>query len=318
MVNRGFGRYALSIGMLAMTLGSCAQMEEPPLAPSTSAMLGAGVGGSVSWMLPQAKNDDLIYVSDQGAQVYALSYPDGKLVGTLEGFNGSAGECVDASGNVWIADEVASEIVEYAHGGTKRIATLRDRAFYPQGCAVDPTTGNLAVTNFTGFKGTGDLLVYNSAQGKPKRYVNSAFAQYYFCAYDAKGDLFADGTGGGLNQYAVLLHGSSSLQTIELPQDDYIMGSIQRDGKSMVWAGFPALPVLYRTTGINGHVDGSTDLDTGATLTFWIENHTVIAGGYSRGLSYWKYPAGGAPFQSVRGPFFPDYIVVSHAGGSRR
>lgn len=317
MVNRFFRRYAVSVGVLAAMLAGCTQSAGPPIAPGTSAMSRARVERSSSWMLPEATHEDLLYVSDQGPKVYVLSYPSGKSVGVLRGFNGSAGECVDASGNVWVADEVASEIVEYAHGGAKRIATLRDRAFYPQGCAIDPTTGNLAVTNFTGFKGVGDLLVFPGAQGKPERFTDPAFAQYYFCAYDGSGDLFVDGTGGGYNQYAVLRRGSSSLQSVQLPQDDYIMGSIQRDGKSIVWAGFPGEAVLYQTTGVRPHVTGSTDLVDGATLTFWVENHAVIAGGYSRGLLYWKYPTGGKPFQSVHGPFFPYYMVVSRAGGSR-
>ena len=47
------------------------------------------------------------------------------------------------------ANDGASQMVEYAHGGTSSIATLGDPSEYPEGCAVDPATGNLAVANFS-------------------------------------------------------------------------------------------------------------------------------------------------------------------------
>ena len=50
-----------------------------------------------SWMLPEAKSEDLLYV----ANVYTItvySYPKGKLVGTLKDFYKPYGECVDKIG----------------------------------------------------------------------------------------------------------------------------------------------------------------------------------------------------------------------------
>ena len=47
-----------------------------------------------SWMLPEAKSETLLYVSN----VYTItvySYPKGKLVGTLSDFEKPYGECVD-------------------------------------------------------------------------------------------------------------------------------------------------------------------------------------------------------------------------------
>jgi hypothetical protein len=51
-------------------------------------------GRARSWMLPEAKNEALLYVSN----VYTItvySYPKGKLVGTLSDFEKPYGECVD-------------------------------------------------------------------------------------------------------------------------------------------------------------------------------------------------------------------------------
>lgn len=101
-----------------------------------------------SWMLPEAKSETLLYVFN----VYTItvySYPKGKLVGTLSDFEKPYGECVDKSGNVYITDSSFARIYEYAHGGTKPIHTLKDPEYQPYGCAVDPTTGDLAVANYS-------------------------------------------------------------------------------------------------------------------------------------------------------------------------
>ena len=72
-------------------------------------------------MAPEAATKDLIYVSNlQNVKVY--SYPAGKHVGTLAGLNSPNGECVDNSaGDVFIANQ--DTIVEYKHGGKKRVQT---------------------------------------------------------------------------------------------------------------------------------------------------------------------------------------------------
>jgi DNA-binding beta-propeller fold protein YncE len=124
-----------------------------------------------SWMLPEAKSEDLAYV----ANVYtitAYSYPKGKLVGTLNNFYVPYGECVDAKGDVYITDSRFGKIYEYAHGGTKPIKTLKDPSYQPYGCAVDPTTGDLAVANYSDSSGhQGNVYVYRNAKGFPKSYV---------------------------------------------------------------------------------------------------------------------------------------------------
>ena len=84
--------------------------------------------------------------------VFVFSYPGLSQVGTLKSLNYSAqGECVDSAGDVFIATSNASytgTIFEYAHGGSTPIAELSDPG-YPWGCAVDPTTGTLAVSNLS-------------------------------------------------------------------------------------------------------------------------------------------------------------------------
>ena len=62
---------------------------------------------------------------------------------------------------------VTGIILEFAHGGTQPIATLLGvRCEFPNGCSVDPTTGNLAVTNYSSNPaGPGSIAIYTGARG---------------------------------------------------------------------------------------------------------------------------------------------------------
>jgi sugar lactone lactonase YvrE len=64
-------------------------------------------------MSPQAKKQDLLYVSDDGNyRVYVYTYPGAKLVGTLDTAYGSpAGMCVDGAGHIFVAEYNYNEIL---------------------------------------------------------------------------------------------------------------------------------------------------------------------------------------------------------------
>ena len=79
-----------------------------------------------------------------------MSSPRGEPRLKLTGFATPYGECVDEKGDVFILNFDGESIVEYAHGGTAPIATLNDPGEKPSGCSVNPATGDLAVTNFSG------------------------------------------------------------------------------------------------------------------------------------------------------------------------
>jgi hypothetical protein len=141
-------RYALCIGAVAALLAGCSGAQLPIRTPDavsqTRAVATTGNRGR-SWMLPEAKMQDLLYVSSSTAtgayQVSVFSYPGGRQVGTLS-VSAANGLCSDKVGNVYIVED--PDVVEYAHGGTYPIATFDDLLFPTNGCAVDPTTGDLA------------------------------------------------------------------------------------------------------------------------------------------------------------------------------
>jgi DNA-binding beta-propeller fold protein YncE len=102
-------------------------------------------------------------VGKQGT-IDLYSYPQGILEGQITGLSGPGGDCSDKKGNVYVTDVEPSgnEIVEFAHGGTQALRTLSvPSGSNPYSCAVDPTTGDLAVTNYGNTAGDGaSLLIY--------------------------------------------------------------------------------------------------------------------------------------------------------------
>jgi hypothetical protein len=176
-----------TLSILAGCGGPEAQAGLPSLSLSSAP---AAVGGqrvrAGSWMAPEAKGQDLLYVSDTSyglGVVYVYSYPGGKLKGELSGVSPADGLCSDAKGNVFVP--AGTSIAEYPHGGTQPIAVLNDPFGGADYCAVDRTTGNLAVSP--------TVVVYAHAKGKGKAYPGGNEYGNRSCTYDDKGDLFVNG-----------------------------------------------------------------------------------------------------------------------------
>ncbi len=263
-----------------------------------------------SWILPRATTGSLLYVSDDVlSEVYVLTYPQGKLAGILTGFDTPVGECVDATGNVWIANQSSSELLEYAHGGTVPIATLSEPGEYPNSCAVDQSSGDLAVAN------QNDVAIFAGAHGQPTTYSDPDISQYYYCTYDANGNLFVDGDVAG--KIAELPHGSSSLSTILLSRSFYPL-SMQWDGKylALIELGTHGQRGTKRLDRVS--VAGSSAKIVGTVLLktpsgkmvnrleqYWIAGSRVVGPDlYKRNahplkVLLWRYPDGGEPTKAL-------------------
>jgi hypothetical protein len=148
-----------------------------------------------SWMNPDAKKTDLLYVSDEGSgvvDVYSYKTPNGKgLMGQLTGFEFPYGDCSDEAGNVYIDDFLASQVVEYAKGGTTPLKTLAVTGL-PIGCSVDPATGNLAVSAFVEANPSttcGGVWVFAGGSGTPTLYEDPNICEYWSPGYDNASNL---------------------------------------------------------------------------------------------------------------------------------
>jgi hypothetical protein len=271
-------------------------------------------------MAPNTSSQDLLYVTGACGGVCVFSYPSGTLVGELADSNAPFGECVDKLGDVFVVDfggeGGTAGIVEYAHGGTSPIATLSDPGYYPEACSIDPTTGNLAVTNESGEDGdTGVVAIYADAKGDATDYVDPKIYYLGFCGYDDKGNLFLDGQYDHKGTFALdeLPKYGSNFKSIKLTQAPSVPLDLQWAGKYIALAY--SNTVIYHVTvkGSKGTVVGTTLLNgpvSGTEMQFWIVRGTIVspygAGTGPDEVGFWKYPTGGRVRKSIGGSEFDD------------
>jgi hypothetical protein len=282
-----------------------------------------------SWMSPNASAEDLVYVSDLGTwDVDVYVFPTLKYAGKITGFDQPQGVCSDSKGNVWVTNTGSQQISEFAHGAKKASKTLADSVGYPIGCAIDKTTGNLAVTNEQDVSGSGSVLVYKDAGGTPTPYGTPQLDLYYFAGYDTAGDLYVDGlTSSHDYLLAVLPHGSNAMSvvkvtgaTIEFP------GTVEWNGPKLLLGDQrckdTTISCLYEAT-----VSSKTATVTGtitlggacAVAQAWAGATRIVGADYHycrKGPStadVWPYPAGGPPTVKVTGLQMPIGATVSVA-----
>lgn len=185
---------ALSVATLVVLCGSAGlypTQSQRAVASHGALCLAPSVGKGIS---RYSSSGDLLYVSTGFKGVFILAYPSGQFVAQFETPQGNPnGVCADRHGSIYVSAVVApfGYIYEYTHGGTEPIATLDDDNYPPASCAVDPTTGNLAVVNQD--PGGSKLAIYQQAQGYPIYYSDLNVSRFQFCAYDNSGNLFVDG-----------------------------------------------------------------------------------------------------------------------------
>jgi hypothetical protein len=265
-----------------------------------------------SWTSPKAASaSKLLYVSDNGTdEVYFYSYPKNVLMGTLTGFDNPQGLCVDAAGDVFVANYGGDDVIEYAHGGTAPVQTLSDPGEHPMGCSVDPTTGNLAVTSFQSSPSApGNVAIYTGATGTPTSYSDPTIHYYLYCAYDSKGNLYVDGKTypSSEDAFAELPSGSSTFTGISLNATiDYAI-AIQWDRGELVVGNTYENNQIYRFKIKHGN---GTQIGSPAALThgygveqFWIDGKVLIGPvpAYPY-VAFWNYPAGGLPLKDIGFP----------------
>jgi hypothetical protein len=336
-------RHTLHISIAAAMLAGCGGSQPPIGAPgampqSRTVATRAQHGGS--WMSPNTQAENLLYVTD-ASYVTVYSYPQGKLVGVLTGFESAVGECADNKGDVFITNPSVTyggypDVLEYAHGGSQPIAMLATTHLYPVGCSVDPTTGNVAVSGGDSH-GVGIVNIFQGAQGKPILFQAPQMVLTQFCGYDDQGDLFVNGlkhfSGGAA--FAELPKGGQKFVSIKLNAVYDWQSGVQWDGKYLAVGGYippgvtNATPVIYRFAikGNHGTRVGTTVLGKPAFLTsfdFFITGGTAIVPNWYNApkrpynVLLYDYPKGGLPIKILtRHLSHPRGAVVSFASADR-
>ena len=286
---------AASLALLAL-LPACAGSQLP-----------VGVSSAQSGSIgPRTSSGDLIYAtgytSPGTGKTFMLTYPQGQLVGTIN--QSASGMCSDTDGNVYLLYMNAA--IEYAHGGTKPIRTLRIPGAQTYSCSVDPSSGNLAVTFSCPPCGYQNLAIFPSGSGTPTRYSAPAF---FTCSYDGQGNLFLAGeTASGLSE---LPRGSSTFINITLNQYLGDAGQVQWDGKYITLQTFGSPGPIYQiqVTGSSGTVVGETKFGRFMKREgySWISiSHGTILmpfsqhGSQTNQLGIWKYPRGGGAMKIIK------------------
>jgi hypothetical protein len=296
MKQASFSRCALGALVAGAILSACGASQPPVVS------LGA-TSQSRTIIQRDAKGRTLIYVTS--ADLISAYTTSGKLVSNLQ-MGGIKGLCSDYKGNVFIPS--GSLIYEYAHGGTQPIATLNAPAGFSSayGCAVDPMTGNLAVTFFSyEFGKAGNVAIYQHATGTPQTFSDSDILFYVYCGYDNAGNLFVDGakTAHGNGVLAELPQGGNTLSTISLNKTIGTPSAVQWDGQEMA-IGDSYAHVVYQLSisGSQGTVVGTTTFkgwNKGHNIVqFWIWGDCILipftAHHKPVSLGTWAYPAGGS------------------------
>jgi len=268
--------------------------------PQTSVLTAHAERGK-SWMLPDAKSSDLLYVSSYQKFVNVYTYPKGKLVGTLTGFGILDGECTDKLGDVWIVDNQYARLYEYARGGTTPIATLDLPYGDPFSCAVDAKSGDLAVGT-----GSEQVLIYHHAQGTPIGYRDYPIEGFFYVAYDRAGNLYVSAlTTDYKFQFAELPKGAKAFADITLDQSMTLPAGLAVTGPDVAVGDLNTGTIFhFRISGSSGTEVGTTPLVGAeyALFQFAVNRGRVIADvndASSGAAESFHYPLGGSAIRSI-------------------
>jgi hypothetical protein len=252
-----------------------------------------------------------------GVAIYSFA---GKEVGQLKGFDtGVLGLCSDSLGNVWVT--YGDSLLEYAHAGTIPIAQVYTPSI-PVSCAVDPTTGDLAVTEYNDAGGD-NVAVFTYFYGTPQIYTDADIDFYDYCTYDDQGNLFVNGTKGRHYPLAELPSGGSSLQTINVDEKIGKVGGLQWDGQYLA-LGDSLGHVVYQLSVASGQATtvGTTHFKgwigrIKTTEPFAIYNGIIVLTFSNRQTGLYKFPAGGRTIRRLPVVTGAKTISVASSGMGR-
>ena len=287
----------------------------------------------ISWTLPNARSTKkLIYLSfsAEGA-VGVYDYETGTQVGSLSGFSDPQGQCVDAKGDVYIADFANMSIVEYAHGTSKPLKTLQTGGS-PTACSLS-AKGDLAVLNArTSESSESEIVVFKGARGSPTAYTNTNCYIMFQPGYDHGGDLYvlgAEYSASYAPKVCELRKGSRSMKAVSSDADiSYPLG-LAWDGKHITlstesYTGNNLHTIIYQmmeSTSGNLTTVGETTLKNSSCDGKAIVEQPFIVGKNNTPVNtrlgttvvgvepscevfdLWAYPKGGTPRGLIQLPY---------------
>lgn len=314
-----FGRQAFGLVLAAASLAACGGRSATPGTLPQGGAQAPGLTPNAATMQARVhrasgSSGDLLYVASEFNGILILRYPDLAKVATISVQEVDGNGCVDsATGDVYFQTYTTSTgpaLSEYPIGGTTSIGSIVPPSGYYFGpCAVDPTTGNIAViTRKLGERSAGYIAVYLSATGQRQTHRDPALSSYNSCIYDPSGNLFVVGNGRSSYDpvFARLQKGRRNF--INLSTTAYLgFGPLQWHGKYLISQQyFFKRPLsVYRISISGKQAKGvGTALLRHATQMAWILGNTAIAvwsGNHNEGqVAFYAYPDGGKAMRRTR------------------
>jgi hypothetical protein len=253
-----------------------------------------------SWVSAGASSDNLVYITqDKSVDIYSFS---GKKVGSLTGLYGPRAICSDAEGNVWVA--YGAGLLEYAHGGTIPIAQLYlPRYFHALSCAVDPTSGDIAVAESSASKE--NVAVFHDIYGTPQTYTTSNLYDYLYLGYDDQGNLFLNGTYKKRPAFAELLKGAQAFSQLSVDEKFGKPGGLQWNGQYLA-LGDSSNHVVYQMSVASGHAttQSTTHFHNWKPkfkeiVPFAIQDGVIVLPYSATNTGYFNFPQGGQAIAKI-------------------
>lgn len=296
MIDSLSGRVAIGLCAAGLLVAGCSAPQ--PLVNTPVSVSSASVSATAKGAL--------LYVSSAYyGSINVYTYPQGVLTASFVDQGVPNAICTDKRGNIYVAEGYGQAVSEYAHGGTQPIASIKD-PHSPFSCSIDDAVNALAVGNETGSVAIFDL---RSVSKGPTLHSYPGVQSFYFCSYDGSGNLFAVGQTASGGQLFELKAGQSGLEPVKMPFKVDGYAPIQWDG---TYLDVEAAPAKYKSftydrvdiRSYRGALKGRVTLKAtpGGWSEFWFQGSFVIAAD-ARGsdVSWWNYPAGGQPVQTIDG-----------------
>jgi hypothetical protein len=158
-----------------------------------SAALLVGRSGAAERLTPDthraARPAAKLFVSRQGSQTVAIYDPAGHLHGRLTGCGNPAGLTVDASQNLYVADDLNDVVDVFPPGATSPSAVLQNGSDTPKEVTVGGD-GTVYASDITDYPGT--ITVWAPGNLKPTGHItDTKVASFAGVALDANNNLFA-------------------------------------------------------------------------------------------------------------------------------
>lgn len=266
-------------------------------------------------------SSNLLYVAENVSNTVGIyDTSTGSKVGTITSLAYPTGLCSDTAGNVWVVNAGTGgngQLIEYAHGSTTPMNTLAIPGQWGYGCAVDPASGNLAVTS-----SNNEVSVFTNAQGTPTTYTDSGAVWLAYCTYDNAGNLFSVGENSSGPILDELSGGTFSNISLGFSLQD--VGAVQWDGQYLdVQRSHSKKSVtLTRLTVKNGKASsvGAVILKVSKTNQerpqpqFWISGNMIAMASGPKNSATWKYPQGGKPQLTILHTIWHTWGITISAG----